>query len=95
MTILDQTEIIKGIKPIKIKPTYNDGRFDKRLPLGPHNYPLTKYTKWEIYGYKKDKLTGIRYPYWLDKVLPTGVPLTPKKVGLDGFYNVKPIYQRL
>ena len=78
-----------------MKPSYRDAgfKFNKEMPISPHNFPLTKYTKWEIYGYKKDKLTGIRYPYWLDKVLPTGVALTPKKVGLDGFYTVKPTYQ--
>ena len=90
MTILNQKEIIRGVKPIKNKPTFNDGGFDKARPLGEHNYPLTKYTDWQIYGYKKDKFTGIKRPYWLTKRLPTGQPLTAKLVGLDGFYTVKP-----
>ena len=88
--ILNSHQIIKGVKPIKNKPTYNDGGFDKTRPLGAHNYPLSKYTNWEIYGYKKDKLTGIKRPYWLNKTLPTGQALTAQIVGLDGFYNVKP-----
>ena len=87
------SKIIKGIKPIKNKPTYNQGRFNKNLPIEEHNFPLSKYTNWEIYGYKKDPVTGIKRPYWLNKVLPTGQSLTPKKVGLDGFFTVKPTNQ--
>ena len=91
--ILNSNQIVKGIKPIKSKPTLNSGSFDKTKPIGEHNFPLTKYTNWEIYGYKKDRLTGIKRPHWLNKVLPTGQSLTPQKVGLDGFFTVKPINQ--
>jgi len=86
-------QIIKGINPIKNKPTFNSGRFDKSLPLGEHNFPMTKYTTWQIYGYIKDKYTGLKRPRWITKVLPTGRPLTPKIVGLDGFFTVKPLNQ--
>jgi hypothetical protein len=78
------------MKPIKERP-YRDSDvlFDKELPITKHNFPLTTYTNWKIYGYKKDPLTGIKRPYWLDKRLPTGRPLTPKMCGLDGFYDVR------
>lgn len=89
MGILDLSQIIKGVRPSKNnQPTYNGGRFDKTLPLGPHNTPISKYTKWKIYGYRKD-ITGMKTPYWLYKTLPTGVEITPKKCGLDGFFDVK------
>jgi hypothetical protein len=99
MTILDNRKIITGVKP-KIRPTHGndqggdfDLKFDKTYPLGPHNYPLTKYTDWKIYGYRKDPFTGMKRPYWLTKRLPTGRPITPKMVGLDGFFDIKPINQ--
>ena len=95
MGILDTNKIITGVKPISLSPTYRNEffKFNKKKALGEHNYPLTKYTEWKIYGYKKDKLTGIRTPYWISKTLPTGRPLTPKLVGLDGFYTVQPLNQ--
>ena len=84
---------MKGIKT-KIPATNRGFRpFNKALPLHPHNYPLSKITHWEICGYKKDPLTGIKRPYWITKDLPTGRELSPRLVGLDGFYNVKPTYQ--
>lgn len=85
-------KIITGVKP-KTRPTYRDGGFDKEKPLHPHNFPLTKYTIWQIYGYKKEGVLGLKKPYWLTKTLPTGRPLTPKLVGLDGFYTVRPLNQ--
>jgi len=91
--MLDNSNIITGVKPIKNKPTYNQGRFNKNLPLSEHNYPLTKYTTWDIYGYVKDKYTGLKRPRWVTKVLPTGKPLTPRMVGMDGFFTVKPLNQ--
>ncbi len=86
-------QIAKGINPIKNKPTFNSGGFNKELPLGMHNFPLTKYTDWRIYGYRKDPFTGIKRPHWLRKRHPTGKPLEPKDVGLDGFYHVIPLNQ--
>lgn len=95
MGILSNPNLIMGVKPIKNKPKYGDKAFtfDKTIPLGSMNFPLTKYTDWNIYGYKKDPLTGIKRPYWLTKRVPTGRQLNPKMVGLDGFYNVKPTNQ--
>ena len=92
MTILNSQRIITGVKS-KIRPTFNDGRFNKKLPIGEHNFPLSKYTDWQIYGYRRDPFTGIKRPYWLTKRLPTGRQLNPKMVGLDGFFDVKPIKQ--
>lgn len=63
--------------------------FNKEIPLGSMNYPLSKYTDWDVYGYKIDKLTGIKRPYWMTKRLPTGHQINPKICGLDGFFNVK------
>jgi hypothetical protein len=85
---------VKGVKS-ENRPTYREKPFifDKSKPISEHNFPITKYTNWEIYGYRKDKLTGIKTPYWLNKVLPTGRPLTPQLVGLDGFFTVKPTEQ--
>ena len=93
--MLDNPKIITGVNPIKIKPKYGDKAFtfDKEIPLGRMNFPLTKYTDWDIYGYKKDPLTGIKRPYWMTKRLPTGRQLTPKMCGLDGFFDVKPKQQ--
>ena len=92
MTILDNPRIITGVKS-KIKPTFNDGFFDKNKPLEEHNFPLTKYTDWQIYGYRKDPFTGIKRPYWLTKRLPTGRQVSPRMVGLDGFFTIKPKQQ--
>jgi len=63
------------------------------MPLGEHNFPLTQRTHWQIYGYRKDPFTGIKRPYWMEKVLPTGKKLTPKMCGLDGFFTAKPTKQ--
>ena len=88
--ILSPSQIIKGVKPIKNKPYRDEQKpFVKEAPLGKHNFPLTKYTIWKIYGYRKDPFTGIKRPYWLEKRLPTGRELTPKMVGLDGFFDIK------
>ena len=94
MTILNNPKIITGIKS-KIKPKYGDEAFtfDKTVPLGSMNFPLTKYTDWKIYGYRKDPFTGIKRPYWLTKRLPTGRQISPKMVGLDGFFDIKPTNQ--
>ena len=58
-----------------------------------HNYPMTRTTHWEIHGYKKDA-AGIRRAHFITKDLPTGAELSPRLVGLDGFYTVKPTYQK-
>ena len=91
--ILDTNNIIKGVKP-KVRPTYNGGRFRKDKPLGEHNFPLSKTTHYQIYGYKKDR-SGIKRPYWLEKIIPTGRNLTPRSCGLDGFYDVKATKQSM
>jgi len=86
--------MITGIKPIKQRPYRDsDAAFNKDLPMGIHNFPLTKYTKWKIYGYKKDRFTGMKRPFWMEKTLPTGRQLTPQMCGLDGFFDVKSINQ--
>ena len=88
--ILGTNQIIKGVKPIKERPYRDsDATFDKTIPIGPKNFPLTKYTTWKIYGYRKDPFTGIKRPYWMEKTLPTGRPITPKICGLDGFFDIK------
>ena len=89
--MLDNPKIITGINPIRNKPKYGDKAFmfDKTFALDSMNFPLTKYTDWDVYGYKKDPLTGIKRPYWMTKRLPTGRQLTPKMCGLDGFFDVK------
>jgi len=92
MTILNNPTIITGVKS-KTPPTFNDGSFDKNKPLGEHNFPLTKYTTYKIYGYKKDPLTGIKRPFWMTKKHPTGRPLNARMCGLDGFFDIKPINQ--
>ena len=94
MTILN-SQIIRGINPIKQKPKYGDKAFtfDKTFPMGPMNFPLTKYTDYKIYGYKKDPFTGMKRPHWLTKRVPTGRKITPKMCGLDGFFDIKPINQ--
>jgi hypothetical protein len=91
--ILQTNQIITGVKTKKNKATFNSGSFDKKLPLGEHNFPLTKYTTWSIYGYVKDRYTGLKRPRWETKVLPTGKPLRPRDVGMDGFFTVKPLNQ--
>ena len=93
MTILNSQRIIRGVKPIRIKPTFNDGSFRKELPIGEHNFPLTKYTTYKICGYKKDPLTGMKKPFWLTRKFPTGRPINAKMCGLDGFFTIKPINQ--
>lgn len=92
MTILDNPRIITGVKS-KLRATYGDGSFQKNQPLGPHNFPLSKYVTMRIYGYKKDPLSGIKRPYWLTKKFVTGRPITPKQCDLDGFYDIQPINQ--
>jgi len=92
MSILNNRKIIRGIKPIKEGPTFGHDPhfiFDKKKPITPHNYPLSTYTDWHIYGYKKNKITGMKKPYWLTKRLPTGRELNPRMVGLDGFFDIK------
>ena len=61
--------------------------------MHPHNYPMSRTTHWEIYGYKKDA-AGIKKFYSITKDLPTGAELSPRLVGLDGFISVRPTYQK-
>lgn len=92
MSILNNKNIIRGIKPIRERATFGQDPnfiFDKKKPIAPHNFPLSTWTEYKIYGYRKDKITGIKRPYWLTKRLPTGRPLTPKMVGLDGFFDIQ------
>ena len=92
MSILNSNKIIKGISPIREKPTFGSDphfRFDKTKPMGEHNFPLSTWTLFHIYGYRKDPITGIKRPYWLTKRLPTGRTLNPRMVGLDGFFDIK------
>ncbi len=95
MTILNSQKIITGIKPIKSKPKLGHDSFKlkKDQPLNAYNFPMTKYTDYRIYGYKKDPFTGIKRPHWIRKRHPTGQPLEPKMVGLDGFFKVIPLNQ--
>ena len=86
-------DLIQGINNVKHLPTNRGIQFQKEKPMTMHNYPLTRKTKYEIYGYKKDKLTGIKRPHWIKAELATGSNLTPQKVGLDGFYDVKALSQ--
>lgn len=84
-------QIIKGIKPIKTKPTDRGFKFDKTKPITPYNFPLSKFTNWKAFGYKKDRLTGIRRPYWITKTLPTGQPFVPdldEVIKVDGSEQV-------
>lgn len=91
--ILNNTgSIITGVKPLKEAPKHAnnpDIHFDKNQPIHAHNFPLSKWTIWKIYGYRKDKLTGIKKPYWITKRLPTGKSLSERDVGLDGFFDVQ------
>jgi hypothetical protein len=93
MGVLTNPNVITGVKSIKEKATLNGGFFQKDQPLGPHNFPLSKYTWMRIYGYKVDKRTGIKRPYWLDRKFVTGTKITPKLCGLDGFFDIRPIRQ--
>ena len=68
---------------------YPEIKFHKDQPIHAHNFPLTKWTIWKIYGYRKDPLTGIKTPYWLTKKLPTGKSISARDVGLDGFFDIK------
>jgi hypothetical protein len=56
-----------------------------------HNYPLSRKTKYKIFGYKKRGV--LKEPHWITVDLATGSNLTPQKVGLDGFYSVEPLSQ--
>ena len=84
---------ISGINNVKSLPTNRGFQFQKDKPMTMHNYPLTKKTKYQIYGYKKDKLTGIKRPHWIKAEIATGKHLTPQAVGLDGFYDVQALSQ--
>jgi len=96
MTVLENpSQIVRGVKPLKQKPKYGDKAFtfDKEFQVNPYNFPLTKYTTYKIYGYTKDPYTGMKRPHWLTKQFPTGSEVTPRKCGLDGFFDIKPINQ--
>jgi hypothetical protein len=75
MGTLDNPTRIAGIKP-KSRPTNKGFLLDKSQPLGPHNYPLTQYTHWTAFGYRKDA-AGIKRPYTINETLPTGHPFIP------------------
>lgn len=74
--IMDLEQITKGIKPIKQKPDDKGFPFDKSKPIGAYNFPMSKFTNWKAFGYKKDA-SGIKRPYWIKKTLPTGVAFIP------------------
>lgn len=93
MGVLDNPGRIKGIKLIKSKPDPREFLFDKSQPLSPFNFPLTKTTLYKIFGYRIDKVSGIKRPFWLKKRVPTGTPLRPQMCGLDGFFQVEPILE--
>lgn len=73
MGILDNPDqIIKGIKPVEKNRPYLDRLiFDKKKPLGPHNFPQFSYAYYKIYGYRKDA-AGIRHPVQFTERLPCG-----------------------
>ena len=79
MGILDSKEIIKGVSPVKIKPTNRGFDVDKSKPLGKDNFPLSTYTTWKANCYTKDA-AGIRRTMWLEKTLPTGIAFRPMEV---------------
>lgn len=83
--------IIKGINPIKDRPTNRGFNFNKDKIITPYNYPLSKYTIWKIHGYRKEGPAGIKKPYWITKTLPTGQPLLCPE--LDGMYSATPIFE--
>jgi hypothetical protein len=91
MGTLENPTRIAGIKP-KIRPT-NKGNllFDKKAPLGPHNYPLTQYTHWTARGFRKDA-AGIKRPYTINQTLPTGSPFIPD---LDEVIDVNSSFEGL
>ena len=84
---------ISGINNTKVLPTNRGIQFQKEKPMTIHNYPLTKKTKYKIFGYKQDKLNGMKSPHWITAEIATGRNLTPEIVGLDGFYDVKALSQ--
>ena len=92
---LDKAAInpIQGINNLRKLPTNRGFQFQKEKPMTMHNYPLTKKTKYKIYGYRKDGIAGLKKPFWITAEIPTGKKLTPQSVGLDGFYTVTPISQ--
>ena len=72
MGVLDNPKIITGLK-LKKENRPNLPRFelDKTKPLGPYNFPLMKYAKYRLHGYKTDA-AGLRRPVsWIEN-LPIG-----------------------
>lgn len=92
MGILDNFNIT-GVKNIKELPTNRGVQFQKRKPMTVWNHPLTRRTKYKIYGYKIDRSSGIRRPHWLKADFPTGRQITPEMLGLDGIYTIDVIGQ--
>lgn len=66
-----------GIKAVKKENRPLERKqFDKTGAITPYNFPLSKFTKWFAFGYKTNKF-GIKRPYWIDKILPTGHAFLP------------------
>ena len=89
---MDLTGIIKGTKPIKQKPIERFP-FDKQLPLGPHNFPMSKYIRYYVTGFKRQGPAGIPRPFKVKKVVPTGVQITPEMFGLYSFISLDKVEQ--
>jgi hypothetical protein len=90
---LNARRIIRGVKPKRVPIPDHNIIFDKQLPISRYNYPTHAYTKYKIWGHRKDP-AGIRHPIYYEETLPTTQPLridptiTPTRVERQQFGNV-------
>lgn len=89
---MDLTEILNGIKPIKKSPIERVP-FNKNAPIGPQNYPMSKWSMYYVTGFKRQGPAGIKRPFKVKKRLPTGTEVRPEMFGLDSFISLDKVEQ--
>ena len=89
---MDLTEIMKGINPIKQQPIERF-KFDKTKPLWEHNFPMSKFLKYYITGFKRQGPAGIKRPYKVKKQVATGTEITAELFGLDQIISIDKVEQ--
>ena len=89
---MNLTEIMTGIKPIKQKPIERF-KFDKTEPIWEHNFPMSKFLKYYVTGFKRQGPAGIKRTFKVKKKVATGTDITAEIFGLDQILTIDKVEQ--
>ena len=90
--MLNQSNILSGVKPIKrnldLQNRNDEIKFDKGQPLSSLNYPQFSFARYTFHGYKKDA-AGLKHPIQWEETMPAGRRITLKKSDYPGITVTK------